>query len=83
MNEGIVNTIELSPHDKGTAYVSFTRYKFGDLSPSIYKTTNYGKSWTKRVKRGSMTTPLFELSEKIQIRKIYFMLALRLAYISL
>ncbi len=50
MNEGIVNTIELSPHDKGTAYLSFTRYKFGDLSPSIYKTTNYGKSWTKRVK---------------------------------
>ena len=49
MGEGIVNTIELSPHDEGTAYVAFTRYKFGDLSPSIYKTTNYGKSWTKRV----------------------------------
>ena len=50
MNEGIVNSIEVSPHDKGTVYVAFTRYKFGDLSPSIYKTTNYGKSWTKRVK---------------------------------
>ena len=50
MNEGIVNSIEISPHDKGTVYVAFTRYKFGDLSPSIYKTTNYGKSWTKRVK---------------------------------
>ena len=49
MGEGIVNTIELSPHDEGTAYVAFTKYKFGDLSPSIYKTTNYGKSWTKRV----------------------------------
>ena len=49
MGEGIVNTIALSPHDEGTAYVAFTKYKFGDLSPSIYKTTNYGKSWTKRV----------------------------------
>jgi len=49
MDEGIVNTIELSPHNEGTAYVAFTRYKFGDLSPSIYKTANYGKSWTKRV----------------------------------
>ena len=50
MKEGIVNSIEVSTHDKGTVYVAFTRYKFGDLSPSIYKTTNYGKSWTKRVK---------------------------------
>ena len=41
MKEGIVNSIEVSQHDKGTVYVAFTRYKFGDLSPSIYKTTNY------------------------------------------
>ena len=43
MDEGIVNTIELSPHNEGTAYVAFTRYKFGDLSPSIYKTANWKK----------------------------------------
>jgi hypothetical protein len=50
MDEGIVNAIELSPHHLGTAYVAFTRYKFGDLSPYIYKTTNYGKSWTLKTK---------------------------------
>jgi len=50
MDEGIVNAIELSPHHLGTAYVAFTRYKFGDLSPYIYKTTNYGKSWILKTK---------------------------------
>ena len=36
--------------DSGTVYFTFTRYKFGDLSPYIYRTTNYGKSWTQRTK---------------------------------
>ena len=48
MDEGMVNSIEISPHDPGTAYVAFTKYKFGDLSPYIYKTTNYGKTWTQK-----------------------------------
>lgn len=48
MDEGMVNSIDISPHDPGTAYIAFTKYKFGDLKPYIYKTTNYGKSWTIR-----------------------------------
>ncbi|MBT3479335.1 MAG: glycosyl hydrolase [Candidatus Marinimicrobia bacterium] len=50
MDEGIVNAIDISPHNPGTAYVAFTRYKFGDITPYIYKTTNYGKSWTLKIK---------------------------------
>ena len=50
MDEGIVNSIELSPHNPGTAYVAFTRYKLGDISPYIYKTTNYGNSWILKTK---------------------------------
>jgi photosystem II stability/assembly factor-like uncharacterized protein len=50
LDEGIINAIEISPHDPGTVYFTFTRYKFGDLSPYIYRTTNYGKSWTQRTK---------------------------------
>lgn len=45
MAEGIVNSIEVSPHDPGTAYLTLMRYKFMDLKPYIYKTTDYGKSW--------------------------------------
>lgn len=47
MKEGIVNSIEISSHDKATAYITLMRYKLNDLAPYIYKTNNYGKSWTK------------------------------------
>ena len=41
--ETLINSIEVSPHDKATAYIATTRYKFNDYTPAIYKTTNYGK----------------------------------------
>ena len=44
--ETLINSVEVSPHDKGTAYIATTRYKFNDYTPAIYKTTNYGKTWT-------------------------------------
>ena len=44
--ECLINAIEVSPHDPATAYIATTRYKFNDLTPSLYKTINYGKSWT-------------------------------------
>lgn len=47
LGETLVNSIEVSPHDKATAYIATTRYKFNDFTPAIYKTTNYGRSWTK------------------------------------
>jgi photosystem II stability/assembly factor-like uncharacterized protein len=45
--ECLVNAIEVSPHDKATAYVATTRYKFNDHAPGLYKTTDYGATWTK------------------------------------
>lgn len=50
MGEGMVNTIEVSPHAPGTAYIAFTKYKFGDFAPYIYKTTDFGKSWVALTK---------------------------------
>ncbi|WP_445386098.1 VPS10 domain-containing protein [Robiginitalea sp. IMCC44478] len=49
MPQGIVNSIEVSPHDPGTAYITLMRYKFMDLNSYVYKTTDYGKSWTRIV----------------------------------
>jgi len=46
LEECLINAIEVSPHDPATAYIATTRYKFNDYTPGIYKTTNYGKSWT-------------------------------------
>ncbi len=41
----IINAIEASSHDPAIAYIATTRYKFNDLTPALYKTTDYGKSW--------------------------------------
>jgi photosystem II stability/assembly factor-like uncharacterized protein len=45
--ECLVNAIEVSPFDKGTAYIATTRFKFNDHTPGLYKTTDYGTTWTK------------------------------------
>ena len=42
---GMINSIDVSPHDPATAYVVAMKYKEGDHTPYIYKTTNYGRSW--------------------------------------
>jgi hypothetical protein len=41
-----VSTIEASRFDEGTAYATFDRHTFGDMKPYVYKTTDYGQSWT-------------------------------------
>jgi len=41
-----VSTIEASRFDEGTAYATFDRHTFGDMKPYVYKTTDYGKTWT-------------------------------------
>jgi len=46
LGETLVNAIEVSPHDPATVYVATTKYKLGDYSPSLYKSTNYGETWT-------------------------------------
>ncbi|MBD1261548.1 glycosyl hydrolase [Maribacter polysiphoniae] len=45
LREGIVNSIEVSPHDPATAYVVVMRYKQMDLKPYIFKTSDYGTNW--------------------------------------
>lgn len=47
LEECLVNSIEVSPFDKATAYIATTRYKFNDHRPGLYKTTDYGATWTK------------------------------------
>ncbi|MBP6145129.1 MAG: hypothetical protein KA445_05775 [Sediminibacterium sp.] len=41
------NRVEVDPIRKGTAYFAGTRYKLDDFAPYIYKTTDYGVTWTK------------------------------------
>ncbi|WP_289644187.1 WD40/YVTN/BNR-like repeat-containing protein [Maribacter aestuarii] len=46
LKECLINAIEISPFDPATAYIATTRYKFNDYTPAIYKTSDYGKTWT-------------------------------------
>jgi photosystem II stability/assembly factor-like uncharacterized protein len=44
---GRVQYIEASPHRRGSAYYAVYRYLLGDYAPYIYKTDDYGKTWTR------------------------------------
>ncbi len=41
-----VSHIEASRHDAGTAFATFDRHTFGDVAPHVYKTTDFGQTWT-------------------------------------
>ena len=42
----LINMIEVSPHTPATAYMAATRYKLDETRPMLYKTSDYGQSWT-------------------------------------
>lgn len=44
-----ISLIEASPHEPGTAYLAGNRYQRGDRSPHVYKTTDFGRTWTRIV----------------------------------
>ena len=43
----MVSMLEPSPHDPATCYLAGTRYKLDDFAPYLYKTTDYGQSWSR------------------------------------
>ncbi|MBW2541964.1 MAG: glycosyl hydrolase, partial [Deltaproteobacteria bacterium] len=46
----MVNAIDVSPHEPGSAYIAVTGYKLNDFRPYIYKLTDYGRR-SKRLDR--------------------------------
>ena len=44
-----ISMIDASPHAVGTAYLAGNRYQRADRAPYIYKTSDFGKTWTKIV----------------------------------
>jgi photosystem II stability/assembly factor-like uncharacterized protein len=43
----MISLIDPSPHSAGTAYVAVDRHRLDDLHPYLFKTSDYGKTWTK------------------------------------
>ncbi len=44
-----VTTIDAGHFDQGTAYATFDLHTFGDMRPYVYKTTDFGQTWTQIV----------------------------------
>ncbi len=44
-----ISIIEESSHTPGTAYVAANRYQVDDRAPYVWRTRDYGKTWTKIV----------------------------------
>ncbi len=48
-----VSWLEPSRFDAGTAYAAFDRHTTGDTTPWVYRTTDFGKTWTRLVDAAS------------------------------
>jgi photosystem II stability/assembly factor-like uncharacterized protein len=44
-----VSWVQASNFAAGTAYAAFDRHTFGDLAPYVFRTTDYGQTWTPLV----------------------------------
>jgi len=53
---GTVSNIEPSRFDAATAYVSVDLHQMGDFDPWIYRTSDYGQSWS-RISEGIPSSP--------------------------
>ncbi len=42
-----ISIVDASAHDPAVAYVAALKYKQDDFHPYLYKTSDYGKTWTK------------------------------------
>ena len=42
----LISILEPSPHDQASCYLAATRYKLNDIKPYLFKTSDYGKTWT-------------------------------------
>ncbi len=42
----MISLIDASPHDAGTAFAAVDRHQVDDIRPHIYRTHDFGKTWT-------------------------------------
>lgn len=80
--DAIINAIDPSPLDAGTAYVAMMRYKWNDDTPYLFKTTDWGQTWTNI----SSGIPLNETSRVVRadpiVRGLLYAGTERGAYVS-
>ncbi|HWY16878.1 MAG TPA: hypothetical protein VNX86_17230 [Rhizomicrobium sp.] len=45
-NGNWISWVEASRYDPGTAYVAVDRHNFGDMAPYVFRTRDFGKTWS-------------------------------------
>ncbi len=80
-----VSRVEASHHDPATAYVSFTggRRDRRDLKPHVYKTTDYGATWTNIVSGLPTDEPVNVIREDPENPDLLFVGTAKSIYVSL
>jgi photosystem II stability/assembly factor-like uncharacterized protein len=43
----LINSLEAHPFEQGGLYVAATRYKLDDFEPYLFRTTDYGRTWSR------------------------------------
>ncbi len=81
--DGLVNEIEVSPFDAATVWVAFRRDRVGDPEPYIFRSTDYGRTWTKTVDGLKAGEPVRVVREDPERRGLLYAGAENGAYFSL
>jgi photosystem II stability/assembly factor-like uncharacterized protein len=63
-----ISIIDASPHAKGAAYLAANMFQLGDFSPYLYKTSDYGATWT-RIDQGITPTEFTRVIREDPVRR--------------
>jgi photosystem II stability/assembly factor-like uncharacterized protein len=64
----MISLIDASAHDVATAYAAIDRHQMDDITPHIYRTHDFGKTWTK-ITNGIPATAYVHVVREDPIRK--------------
>ena len=67
-----VSRVAASRFSEGTAYVTFDGHRSDNFQPWIFKTTDYGKSWTSLATTMPRNEPVYVITEDLKNPKLLF-----------
>ena len=67
-----VSRVEASHFAKGTAYVSVDGHRMAKYSPWVFKTTDYGKTWTNITNNLPAGNPIYVIKEDLKNPNLLF-----------
>jgi photosystem II stability/assembly factor-like uncharacterized protein len=67
-----VSRVDASRHVNGTAYATVTAHRFADYQPLVYKTTDFGQSWTNITNNLPDGHPMYVVREDLRNPSLLF-----------